>query len=129
MGLLYSRKGSVNMIKFENHLGTTELHEQYFADLIGHTVTSCFGVAGMANSGATQNLRQLIFRYNNYIDKGVSVRAEADELVIDLHIIVTYGVNIQAIVDSIKNKVRYTVEKSTGRTVKRITVYVDGMKE
>ena len=117
------------MIKFENHLGTTELHEQYFADLIGHTVTSCFGVAGMANSGATQNLRQLIFRHNNYIDKGVSVRAEADELVIDLHIIVTYGVNIQAIVDSIKNKVRYTVEKSTGRTDKRITVYVDGMKE
>ena len=58
-----------------------------------------------------------------------AVRAEADELVIDLHIIVTYGVNIQAIVDSIKNKVRYTVEKSTGRTVKRITVYVDGMKE
>ena len=117
------------MIKFQNHLGTTELHEQYFADLIGHTVTSCFGGAGMANSVATQNLRQLIFRHNNYIDKGVSVRAEADELVIDLHIIVTYGVNIQAIVDSIKNKVRYTVEKSTGRTVKRITVYVDGMKE
>ncbi len=117
------------MIKSENHLGTTELHQHYFADLIGHTVTSCFGVAGMANSGATQNIRQFIFRHNNYIDQGVSVYADAGELVIDLHIIVTYGVNIQAIVDSIKNKVRYTVEKSTGHKVKRINIFVDGMKE
>lgn len=117
------------MIKIENHLGFTELNQHYFADLIGQTVTACFGVAGMANSGATQNIRQFLFKHNSYIDQGVAVRSESDELVIDLHIIVTYGVNIQAIVDSITNKVRYTVEQATGLTVRKVNVYVDGMKE
>lgn len=117
------------MIKIENHLGITELHQHYFADLIGQTVTSCFGVAGMANSGASQNIRQLVFRHNNYIDKGVSVRTDGNDLVIDLHIIVTYGVNIQAIVDSITNKVGYAVEQATGLCVKTVNVFVDGMKE
>lgn len=117
------------MVKFENHLGVTTLNQHYFSDLIGRTVTSCFGVAGMANSGASQNIRQFFFRKNNYIDQGVSVSAVGDELSIDLHIIVTYGVNIQAIVDSIKNKVGYAVEQATGLKVKSINVFVDGMKE
>ena len=47
-------------------------------------------------------------------DKGVKVRTVAGGLVIDLHIAVTYGVNIAAIVKSIVNKVRYTVEEATG---------------
>lgn len=117
------------MIKIENHLGVTELHQHYFSDLIGQTVTSCFGVVGMASSGASQNIRQFFFKKNNYIDKGVSVSSDGDELIIDLHIIVTYGVNIQAIVDSITNKVRYAVGQATGLTVKKVNVFVDGMKE
>ena len=41
----------------------------------------------------------------------------------------TYGVNIAAIVDSIVNKVRYTVEQATGLAVKKVNVFVDGIKE
>ena len=109
------------MIKIENYLGVIEIHQHYFSELIGQTVTSCFGVAGMANSGASQGLRSP--------DKGVGVRADGGDLIIDLHIIVTYGVNIGTIVDSITNKVRYTVEQSTGLGVKKVNVFVDGMKE
>lgn len=117
------------MIKTENHLGTIELHQHFFSDLIGHTVTSCFGVVGMANSGAVQNIRQLVFKHSNYTDRGVSVYTQGDELVADIHIIVSYGVNIKAIVDSITNKVRYTVEQATGLKLKNINIYVDGMQE
>lgn len=117
------------MIKIENYLGVIEIHQHYFSELIGQTVTSCFGVAGMANSGASQGLRSLLFKRKNYPDKGVGVCADGGDLIIDLHIIVTYGVNIGTIVDSITNKVRYTVEQSTGLGVKKVNVFVDGMKE
>lgn len=117
------------MIKIENYLGVIEIHQHYFSELIGQTVTSCFGVAGMANSGASQDIRAFLFRRKNYLDKGVSVRAENGDLIIDLHIIVTYGVNIGTIVDSITNKVRYTVEQATGLQVIKVNVFVDGMKE
>ena len=117
------------MIKIENYLGVIEIHQHYFSELIGQTVTSCFGVAGMANSGASQGLRSLLFKRKNYPDKGVGVRADGGDLIIDLPIIVTYGVNIGTVVDSITNKVRYTVEQSTGLGVKKVNVFVDGMKE
>ena len=62
-------------------------------------------------------------------DKGVKVRTVAGGLVIDLHIAVTYGVNISAIVKSIVNKVRYTVEEATGLQVAKVNVFVDDMKQ
>lgn len=116
------------MIKFENHLGIIEITEGYFAKLIGNAASSCFGVAGMANSNAKQGIRSLFDRKKNYIDQGVLVRRDGNGLSVDLHIIVTYGLNISAIVQSIVNKVRYTVEEATGLDVKRVNVYVDGMK-
>ena len=49
------------------------------------------------------------------------------QLVVDIHIAVTYGININAIVQSIVQNVRYTVEECTGFKVARVNVYVDEM--
>ena len=78
-------------------------------------------------SGAKQGFHSLI-RGRNYIDKGVNVKYTRGKLIIELHITVMFGVNITAIVKSIVNKVRYTVEEETGLTVEKVNVYVDGMK-
>ena len=59
---------------------------------------------------------------------GVSIRTRNGSLIIDLHIIVTYGINISAIVNSIMHKVSYTVEEVTGIPVEHVNVFVDGMK-
>ena len=58
-------------------------------------------------------------------EKGVRVIRENGELCIELHIKVTYGVNIGAIVRSIIHKVKYAVEDATGLQVQRISVSVD----
>ena len=50
------------MLKLENHLGVIEISEEYFANLIGHAVSECFGVAGMVSSGAVQGLRSALTR-------------------------------------------------------------------
>ena len=49
------------------------------------------------------------------------------ELIIELHISVSYGVNIAAIADSITNKVRYTVESVTDLKVSKVNVFVDAI--
>jgi len=115
------------VIRFENHLGFIDISQEFFANLVGTVASSCFGVAGMASSGAVQGIRSLIMR-KDLPDQGVRVRGVGDKLVIDLHIIVTYGVNISAIVKSIVHKVRYTVEDATGLSVAKVNVFVDGMK-
>lgn len=115
------------MIKIENHLGSIDISNEYLTALIGHTVTSCFGVAQMNTFGAKQGIRSLL-KKNNAIDKGVIIRQIHDKIYIDLHITVSYGVNISAIVDSIVNKVHFTVEEETDLQVARVNVFIDGMK-
>ena len=115
------------MIGIENHLGTIEISQEYFRYLIGYAASSCYGVAGMVKSGPRQGLRS-IFSRRTFADDGIRVRGEGDRLVVDLHISVISGLNISALAKSIVNKVRYTVEEATGLRVKKVNVFVDGMK-
>lgn len=114
------------MIKIATELGNVTLTPEYFANLVGITAASCYGVKGMATSGAAEGLRSLVLG-QNFPDKGVRVSEQNGELAIELHIKIVFGVNIAAIVDSIANKVKYAVEQSSGLNVSKVDVYVDEM--
>lgn len=118
------------MIKLENPNGYIEITNNYFANLVGRAAQSCFGVTGMVSS-PYQNLKSAIkdkiSRDNENYDQGVSVKSVNGNLTIDLHISVSYGVNISAIVESIVNKVRYTVEEATDLKVSKVNVYIDAL--
>lgn len=114
------------MIKIESHLGTTHIAQDYFAHLVGRAASECFGVSGLANATPYQGLRAILSK-RELPDKGVRVRCANGGLFIDLHIVVTYGVNIAAIAKSIINKVTYTVEAASGMPVEKVNVFVDGM--
>ncbi|WP_077533418.1 Asp23/Gls24 family envelope stress response protein [Massiliimalia massiliensis] len=114
------------MIGYENHLGVIDISHDYFVSLVGETAMSCFGVAGMAETKSQKGILGM-FHKKDLPDRGVRVRTKNGALNIDLHIIVLYGTNINAIVKSIVNKVSYQVEDITGLPVSRVNVYVDGM--
>ena len=115
------------MIKIKNNLGTIGISTGYLRQLISSTAESCFGVAGMNAYGAKQGVSAMLKRENT--TKGVIIRQEGDELVVDLHITVTYGVNVGAIVDSIIHKVDYALTNEAGVAVKSVNVYVDEMTD
>ena len=117
------------MIKINTHLGAIELTSGYLSNLIGNTVTNCFGVVKMNPAGASQGVRTTILKSES-LDNGVKVSTKkgSDKLAIDLHITVMYGVNVAAITDSIMNKVRYVVERETGLSVDKVNVFIDGME-
>ena len=115
------------MIKVNNHIGCIELSANYLKKLIAKTAASCFGVVGMNSYGAVQGIRSIISS-EEAVDNGVIIRQNNNTLTIDLHITVSYGVNITAIVDSIINKVRFTVEEEAGIPVSKINVFIDGMQ-
>ena len=115
------------MIKFYTPLGKVCMTGDFFAGLVSAAAQNCYGVAGMVKSGTKQGIRS-VFTKRSYADDGIRVRSEGDKLIVDLHISVIYGMNISAIAKSIVNKVRYTVEEATGLDVKKVNVFVDGMK-
>jgi len=114
------------LISIENQYGTVEISQEYFSNLVGKAASECFGVVGMVSSPA-QGLRAAI-RGKKTPDEGVRVRTSGGGLIVDLHIVVIYGMNIAAVTRSIVNRVRYTVEQATGLEVAKVNVFVDAMK-
>lgn len=113
------------MIKFKNHLGTIGISTGYLRQLISNTAEGCFGVAGLNAYGAKQGVDAMLKKQNT--TKGVIIRQDGDELAVDLHITVTYGINVSAIVDSIIHKVNYVLTEEAGINVKSVNVFVDEM--
>ena len=111
------------MISFYNTLGKVSMSSAYFAELVATAVQSGYGVAGMATRGTSDSLKNLVMK--DFPEKGVRVTEENGQLVLELHIKVTYGLNIAQAVRSISHRVKYVVEEATGITVKNIHVSVD----
>ncbi|NLZ45698.1 MAG: Asp23/Gls24 family envelope stress response protein [Clostridiales bacterium] len=114
------------MIKIKNHIGEVTISSQYLKNLIGKNAMDCFGVVGMNSFGPKQGLRSLL--KSSSMDNGVIIRQKNNKLLIDLHISVTYGVNMNAISESIVNKVRYAVESEAGIKVLKVNVFIDNMQ-
>ena len=60
--------------------------------------------------------------------KGILVTMEEDGISLDFHVIVAYGVSIQAVAENLIENVRYKVEEYTGMKVKDVNVYVEGVR-
>lgn len=114
------------MIQLKNHNGIITISENVFGTIVGNVVNNCFGVVGMAAAGAKDGIVSLL-KKENY-SKGVKVSAEGESLILELHIIVSYGVNLHAISHSIIQEAKYAVEQKTGFHVKKVNVCIDAMK-
>lgn len=116
------------MIAYETMIGKIEISEAYLSRLIGHEVTSCYGVVGMNPSSNRQRIFKALSR-KEQLDTGIRVSGDSGSVTVELHITVIFGMNINAIASSITEKVKYVVKEATGITVDRVIVRVDGIKE
>lgn len=116
------------MISYETRIGKITLSNSYFSKLIGRAVTSCFGVVGMVPHGGKQRFLGFVSKKDR-LETGVRVNGDLDSIIVDLHIVVTYGMNINAIAKSIMHKVKYVVYEATGLKVSKVRIRVDGIKE
>lgn len=116
------------MIAYETRLGKIDISSAYLSKLIGNEVTSCFGVVGMVPNGNRQKIFEKISK-TYQPDMGIKVTGNASAISVELHIVVTYGMNINAIAASITEKVKYVVKETAGITVSKVTIKIDGITE
>ena len=97
------------MIVVHNHLGGIQFTRSFFVSLIANTAMSCFGVSAMNASTPAERFAEIVPFVGKMLDinKGVNVRIRNSRVCIGIHISVMYGVNVSAVVASIKNKLRY----------------------
>ncbi len=109
-------------------LGSLSLSGEYFASLVGEAAKSCYGVAGMSKGCMTDSVKTLVLG-SDFPEKGVRVTEQDGKLYIEMHIAVSYGVNVSSAAQSITHRVRDEVEASTGLKVARVTVSIDDIVE
>ena len=109
-----------------NHNGTINITESVFANIVGNVANSCYGVVGMAAKNAGDGIVALLKK--DHYEKGVKVIPDGDGIIVEMHIVVLYGVNLPAVTRSISKEVKYNVEQMTGFSVKKVNIFVDGMK-
>ena len=60
--------------------------------------------------------------------KGVKVTTYGDRIYIDVYVIIKFGVSINAVAESLKEGVKYRVEKFTGMIVDTVNVNIIGVR-
>ncbi|MGN0435263.1 MAG: Asp23/Gls24 family envelope stress response protein [Wujia sp.] len=110
-----------------NDNGDIVIDSEVIAQYAGHAALGCFGIVGMATISVKDGIAKLL--KGDSVSKGVNVViGEDNELVIDFHIIVAYGVCITTVCDNLINTVKYSIEEMTSMTVKSINIFVEGVR-
>lgn len=108
-------------------IGKVSLDENVVAQVAGLTALDCFGIVGMGVVSVKDGIVKQLRRDN--VSKGVNVKFdENDDIEIELHIVVAYGVSIKAVTDNLMQSVKYKVEDFTSFKVSRINVFVEDVK-
>ena len=110
----------------ETDFGEILIDNNVIAKYAGLTALECMGIVGMAAVSMTDGLVKLLKKEN--LTRGVHVSVENNEIVIDFHVIISYGVRIAAVADNLISSVKYQVEEVTGLKIKKINVFIDGVR-
>ena len=111
----------MSYLKINNHYINSDVIAQY----VGIATNECPGVVGMAMLSLKDGLYKLLKKESS--KKGVEVILDYNELVLNLHIIVLYEVNIPNLAKEIKEKIKYSLKEYFGIEPKEINIYVEGI--
>ena len=108
------------------HLGNIYIDNDVIAQYAGTVAVECFGVVGMAGVNVKDGIVSLLKKDN--ITKGIAVSLKNNKLILDFHIIVSYGVSISAVADNLIDNVKYKVEEFTGLEIEKVNIFVGGVR-
>ncbi len=114
-------------VKSQRPLGTIDVSSEAIAMVAGITALECFGVVGMSSRSVQDGISELLYGKEN-LTKGIEVRIEGDQVILDLFVVVEYGTRINEVAHNVIENVRYAVEDKLGLNVSRVNVNVMGVR-
>ena len=110
----------------DTHMGNIVIDDDVIAKYAGSVAMECFGIVGMAAVNMKDEVVKLLKL--DSITRGISVTVNNNHLILDFHVIVSYGVSILAVSDNLISNVKYKVEEFTGMDIEKINIYVEGVR-
>lgn len=118
-------KNIIEEITLEEDTGKVNISDDVVATISGIAAAEIEGVAGMAG-GALDTLSEKLGAKKSP-QKGVKVAVTDEGAVIDLYIVVNFGVRIPELAWEVQENVKNSVESMTGINVLKVNVRVEGV--
>ena len=96
--------------------GRVSISMNAIATIAGKAASECYGVLGMASKKSIKD------------DLAEILKSTSEGIVINMYIVVAYGVKITEVVSEVQKKVRYVLKKDLDLNFKAINVYVQDTK-
>jgi uncharacterized alkaline shock family protein YloU len=102
-------------------LGRISISHDAVAHIVGRVATEAYGVVGMASR------KRLLSR--DRLRQGITVGGSGEDgVTIELNVIVEYGLNLAEVASTLRNRVRYEVERLTGLRVASVEVRIQDVR-
>lgn len=109
-------------------LGKVEVSPEAIASIASEAVLEkSYGVVGLA-ARRLRNGRADMLRPEQYRE-GIQIRFEGDEIILDLYVIIEYGLKVSEVAHNIMSNVKFEVERHLGRAVAEVNVNVQGLRQ
>jgi len=109
-----------------NNLGDITVTKEVVETIAGLATVDCYGLVGMVPQGIQSGISSVLGRES--VRKGVVVNNSEDGVIVDVYVIVGYGIKISEVAHNVMQKVTYVLENNAGLTVAAVNVYVKGVK-
>lgn len=107
-------------------LGGIHISSEAIAMVAGIAAMECYGIVGMSSRTLQDGIAELLGREN--LTRGIEVEIDDDSVVIDLFVVMEYGVKMNEVALNVISRVKYTVETQLGLRVDRVNVNIQGVR-
>ncbi len=111
----------------EPRLGKIEISPTAVASIASQAVLGCYGVVGMTTRTLRNGLADILHPAESH-KRGVEVKLVEDQIIIDLYVIIEYGVRVSEVAHNIMESVKFNVEKALGVPIAEVNVHVQGLR-
>ena len=113
-------------VNTSNAYGQISISDLAIAKVASRTALECYGIVEMVSRRFTDALAELLKKDTGR--KGIKVTTSGNRIFVDVYVMVKYGVTMNAVAESLKEAVKYKVERFTGMIVSTVNVNVIGVK-
>lgn len=112
--------------KTQSELGTIRIADGAIAVIAGLAALEIDGVSSMAQ-GTVDGIAEMLGVKPSQ-GRGVKIEVQQDEVVVDIHLVVNFGVDIPSVCQKVQDNVKEAVEDMTGLNVLHVNVSVQSVK-
>lgn len=113
-------------VSTKNVYGKISISDDAIALVARQACLDCYGIVEMVNKGFKDAISGLLVK--GVPSTGVRIATTADKIFIDLYVIIKFGVSLSAVGETLKQTVKYNIEKFTGMVVDSVNVNIMGVK-